>query len=207
MKYQTLRVLFLISTFMAVVSCQNQTPFEKMSAKQIDKWYRQGEWLNGCQLKPHSSVNQKAFAKEYFTKKELWDKTFEWLKTNDLDTIAPGRYIIDEGNVTATVSEAPAPEPENVRWEAHKNFNDLQYIVKGKARMGSVPVSEATVAEAFDPNRDIGYYNADGELYTAEPGAFFIFTPDDVHRPGIKAENYDEPVRKIVIKIRSADSK
>jgi YhcH/YjgK/YiaL family protein len=203
---KTLRVLFLLAISLAIISCQTQTSFEKMSPKQIDKWFSAGEWLNGCQLKPHSSVNKKAFAKEYFTNRIFWDKTFEWLKTNDLDTISPGRYVIDEGNVTATVSEALAPELEKVRWEIHQNFNDLQYIVKGRARMGSVPVSEATVAEALDPRRDIGFYNADGELYVAEPGTFFIFTPDDVHRPGIKADNYDEPVRKIVIKIRSAGS-
>ncbi|HOU96878.1 MAG TPA: YhcH/YjgK/YiaL family protein [Bacteroidales bacterium] len=177
-----------------------------MSTKKIDKWYSAGEWLKGCQLKPHNSVNKKAFAREYFAKKELWDKSFEWLRTNDLDTISPGRYIIDGGNVTATVSEEPAPEFEKVRWEKHKNFNDLQYIVKGKARMGSVPVTEASIAESYDPKRDIEFYNAEGELYDAGPGTFFIFTPDDVHRPGIKADDFDGPVKKIVIKIRSADS-
>ena len=203
---QILRALFFATTLIIVTGCQTNPTVDRMSAKQIDKWYKQGDWLNGCQLKPHSSVNQKAFAKEYFTNKIYWDKTFEWLKTNDLDTISPGRYIIDEGNVTATVSEAPAPELEKVRWEIHQNFNDLQYIVKGKARMGSVSVSDAAVADAYDPKRDIGFYNADGELYVAEPGTFFIFTPDDVHRPGIKAENYDEPVSKIVIKIRAAGS-
>ena len=138
---------FLMFILLFSLNCQAQSPVETMSAKKVTKWYKKGEWLNGCQLKPHSSTNQKAFAKEYFTNKPWWDKTFEWLKINDLNTLAPGRYVIDEGNVTATVSEAPAPELEKVRWEIHQNFNDLQYIVKGKARMGAVTLSKATVAE------------------------------------------------------------
>lgn len=201
------RVLLLTPALLTTISCQTRSYVSDMSTRQIDKWFKQGEWLNECHLKPHPSINRNAFSKEYFANKTLWDKTFEWLGTNDLDIIPPGRYIIIEGQVIATVSEDPALELEKVRWEKHQNFNDLQYIVRGKARMGSVPVSEATVIEAFDPIRDIALYEADGELYTAETGTFFIFTPDDVHRPGIKADGFNEPVKKIVIKIRSANAK
>lgn len=205
-KVFNLTSVLIIFVVLCSAGCGNQSKDGSMSPRQVAKWYEGGEWLGGCQLKPHSATNQAAFAKEYTAKKELWDKTFEWLKTNDLDTLSPGRYVIVEGNVTATISEAPAPELETVRWEVHRNFNDLQYIIKGKARMGYVPLSATTVSEEYDPKRDIGFCNAEGELYDAGPGTFFIFTPDDVHRPGIKADGYDEPVKKLVIKIRAADS-
>ncbi len=64
--------------------------------------------------------------------------------------LEPGTYIIEEGNLRVIVSEAPAPELEKVKWEAHRDFSDIQYIVKGKAQMGVAPVSEATVTEAYD---------------------------------------------------------
>jgi YhcH/YjgK/YiaL family protein len=144
-----------------------------------------------------------AFSKEYFGNKALWDKTFQWLKSNDLNTLAPGRYIIEEGNSTATVSEAPAPELEKVKWEIHQNFNDIQYIIKGKALMGVVPVEKATLTEAYDSKRDVGFYEANGAFYDGEPGTFFIFTPADVHRPGVKADGFDV-VKKVVVKVRAA---
>jgi YhcH/YjgK/YiaL family protein len=203
---QIWRSALILLMLLAASSFEAWSQAETMSAKQISKWYKKGEWKNGCQLKPHSSTNQKAFAKEYFGNKALWDKTFTWLKTTDLNNLAPGRYVIEEGNSTATVSEAPAPELDKVRWEFHKNFNDIQYIVKGKTLMGSVPMSEAKVTDPLDPKRDLGFGTAEGELYSAGPGIFFIFTPDDLHRPGIKAEGYDEPVKKIVIKVRAASS-
>ena len=124
------------------------------------------------------------------------------MKTTDLDAIEPGTYHIEEGNLRVIVSEAPAPELENVKWEAHENFSDIQYIVKGKAEMGVVHRSDATVIEAYDSENDIAFFDAEGSYYTAEPGTFFIFTPEDVHRPGIHVTGYDT-VKKVVVKVRA----
>jgi YhcH/YjgK/YiaL family protein len=44
---------------------------------------------------------------------------------------------------------------------------------------------------------------AGGKFYTAKPGTFFLFFPQDVHRPNIKVKGYDL-VKKLVIKIRMA---
>ncbi len=57
-------------------------------------------------------------------------------KVTDLEAIDPGTYVIEEGNLKAIVSDAPAPVLEQVKWEAHQNFSDIQYIVRGKASMG-----------------------------------------------------------------------
>ncbi|MFH0758940.1 MAG: YhcH/YjgK/YiaL family protein [Bacteroidota bacterium] len=173
--------------------------------KEVNHWFSSGEWLNGLELKPHSSTNEQAFEALYKASPLWWDQAFEWLKTTDLDTIGPGTYIIEEGNVRAIVSEAPAPVLEDVKWEAHKDFSDIQYIVKGKTQMGVAPVSEASVTEAYDSAKDIAFYDTQGEYYTAEPGTFFIFTPEEAHRPGIHMEGYDT-VKKVVLKIRAQTS-
>lgn len=178
---------------------KKETPSEK---EEISSWYSSHDWLSGLQLNPSESINQLEFEKLYKANSIWWDKAFEWLKTTDLDTIKPGTYTIDDGNVRAMVIEAPAPELDSVKWEFHKNFSDIQYIVKGKAKMGIGPVSEATVTETYDGTSDIGFGDIEGEFYAAEPGTFFIFTPEDIHRPGIKVEGYDI-VKKIVIKVRA----
>ncbi len=192
--------VLLIGTGSLTQSCNN--PKDK---KEANQWFSSGEWLNGLELKPHTSTNQQEFEKLYKANSLWWDQAFEWLKTTDLDTIGPGTYIIEEGNVRAIVSEAPAPLLEKVKWEAHKDFSDIQYIVKGKAQMGVAPVSEASVTEAYDSAKDIGFFDVDGEYYTAEPGTFFIFTPEDAHRPGVHVEGYDT-IKKVVLKIRAKTS-
>lgn len=165
-------------------------------------WYSQYEWANGLELVPHPTIDQEEFANQYAKNKLYWDKTFEFLKTTDLDTISPGRYIIDDGNVTAFVSIGKPNPLDSIKWETHDNFTDLQYIVRGKTLMGLAPRSEGTVTEEYDPRRDISFYSVNGELLEAVPGTFFLFFPSDIHRPAIHVDGFDE-VKRVLIKVRS----
>jgi YhcH/YjgK/YiaL family protein len=40
------------------------------------------------------------------------------------------------------------------------------------------------------------------DLDAIDPGTFFIFTPEDAHRPGIQVAGY-ESVKKVVVKVRT----
>jgi len=201
-KIQIQRFFVLIVLGLLVLSCGTQT-VDPNNEKQVAKWYEKGEWLQGCQIKPHESINRLAFAKEYFGNKELWDKTFEWLKSTDLNSLAPGRYIIEEGNSTATVSVVAAPDVENVRWENHERFNDVQLVLSGRAQMGVTPISKAVVTDPYNERSDIGFFEAEGEFHIAEPGMFLIFTPVDVHIAGAKADV--DTIKRLVIKVRAAN--
>ena len=210
-KLINLRLLLLVFSLILVIgvgilaqSCKN-SKVKKDASAEVDKaasWYSGYAWSEGFQLVPDESTNKQEFDKLYNAHPGWWDKAFEWLKTTDLDTIKPGVYFIEDGDVRAIVSEAPAPELENVKWEFHRDFSDIQYIVKGKAQMGVGPMSEATVTEPYDSAKDVGFGTVEGTYYTAEPGTFFIFTPADIHRPGIKVEGYDT-VKKVVVKVRA----
>ena len=183
-------------------SGEAKTQGEVNTSAEVSQWYSEGEWLNGLELQAHESTNQKAFEALYKASPGLWNKAFDWLKTTDLETIEPGTYIIEEGNLKAIVVEAPAPELADVKWEAHKDFSDIQYIVKGKAQMGVAPLSQASITEAYDSENDIAFYEVEGAYYDAEPGTFFIFTPEDAHRPGILVPGYDT-VKKVILKVRA----
>ena len=197
------KLLVLIMFGLFVLSCGSRTTiFDISDEKQVAEWYEKGEWLQGCQLTPHESINQQAFAKEYFGNKELWDKTFEWLKSTDLNSLDPGRYIIEEGNSTATVSVAPAPEV--VRWENHERFNDVQLVLDGRAQMGVAPISKAIVTEPYNERSDNGFFDVEeGEIYVAEPGMFLIFTPIDVHFAGAKFDV--DTIKRLIIKVRAVN--
>lgn len=168
------------------------------------KWYKSQEWLNGLQLKPHESINQEEFSRQYHKNKVWWDKAFQFVKTQDLANLKPGSYVVDSGNVIATISEVAPKEKEQVNWEAHRNFNDLQYIIRGKAKMGVTPIAdpEAKVTVPYNDKSDTETFSdTGGKFYDAEPGTFFIFTPKDIHRPAFKVAGYNM-IKKIVIKVR-----
>ncbi len=167
----------------------------------ITKWVNKKDWANGLQLSLHSSVNTDSFYRAYHTSKKLWNAAFTFLKDQNLDDIQPGKYPIIGEEVFASVTEAPSKNKEEVKWESHKNYVDLQYIIKGKEMIGVADTSKATITKPYTV--DVINYDAEGIYYTAEPGKFFLFFPNNAHRPLIKVEGYDV-VKKIVIKIQIA---
>jgi biofilm protein TabA len=174
---------------------------EKMNTKKIDKWYKKKDWLNGLTLQPHSSVNKQEFARQYAANKSLWDKAFEFLRTHDLANLAPGDYPLAGDSAYVKVTEVKNKEFDKTQWESHKKYIDLQYVAKGKEKIGVTPVTSATITDPYNGAKDAAHYTAEGNYYIAEPGTFFIFFPSDAHRPNIKVN--DDLVKKVVIKVKS----
>jgi len=168
---------------------------------EIAEWIKKKTWANGLTLDLHSSVNVDSFYVAYHRNKKLWDTAFAFLKTQHLETIAPGKYPILGDQVFASVTEAPSHKKEEVQWESHKNYVDLQYIIKGKETIGVADTAKSTITKPYTP--DVINYMAEGNYYTAGQGQFFLFFPNNAHRPTILIDEYPV-VKKIVIKIQTA---
>jgi biofilm protein TabA len=191
-------IIALIAPGIAGTAQQATSPPTK---KAITKWIKQREWAGGLRLKLHSSVNQDSFYVAYHRNRQFWDSAFAFLKNNDLSEIKPGKYPILGDRVYATISEAPSHKIEEVKWESHKKYVDLQYIIKGREMIGIADTSKATITKPYSD--DAINYDAAGKYYIARPGHFFLFFPNDAHRPTIRVAGYDV-VKKIVIKIQTA---
>ena len=165
------------------------------------EWYNQKSWLNGLQLQPHSSVNKEEFVRQYKANKSLWDRSFEFLKTHDLANLAPGDYPIAGDSAYVKVTEVVNKDFDKTQWESHRKYIDLQYVSRGQEKIGVLPVDKAIVKEPYSADKDVAHYTGEGTYYVAEPGTFFLFFPQDAHRPNIKVN--DEKVKKVVIKIRA----
>ena len=129
-------------------------------------------------------------------------KAFAYLKNTDLNKIAKGKYPIDGDNVFASVTADSSKNFDKTNWESHRKYIDIQYVINGEEMIGVYPVSKATVTKEYDEKRDAANYSADGKLYSATPGTFFIFFPSDAHRPNITPGG-NLVVKKIVIKVKA----
>jgi YhcH/YjgK/YiaL family protein len=173
-------------------------------SKNVSSWFNSQKWLNGLNIQPHESINKEEFYRQYNKNNKYWDEAFNFLKTHDLTTLPKGNYIIDTGNVIASVSEVSPKQKDEVNWEAHRNFNDLQYIIAGKTGMGvsSISNKNAVVTIPYTLRGDTETFTvSDGAYFDADQSKFFIFSPQDIHRPAFKAQGYDQ-IKKIVIKVR-----
>lgn len=189
-------LLFITAGIACGVQAQNTA-----TPKKVIKWVNSRQWANGVTLNPHASVNLDSFYVAYHRNKKLWDAAFTYLKTQDLNSLPPGKYPIIGDDVFASITDAPSHSFEEVKFESHKNYVDLQYIIRGKELIGVADTAHATIIKPYTP--DIINYTADGTYYTTDSSTFFLFFPNNAHRPTIKAEGCDV-VKKIVIKIKTA---
>lgn len=167
------------------------------------KWVKSGVWKNGLKLNVFSDVNAVEFAKQYQANKAIWDKAFIFLRDNDLASLPNGKITIDGDNLFASITEPTSKELAQTVWESHKKYIDLQYISRGKEKIGMNTMSNLTLTEPYNEAKEAAHYSGDGKYYVAEPGTFYLFFPQDPHRPSIKVDGYPV-VKKVVLKIRVA---
>lgn len=187
-----------LSILLLVVSAATLYAQEDYSA-----WFAGRHWLGSSALQPHPSINQATFFKQFQARPDWWRKALAFLERKDLHTLEPGRHSIVGDDVFASITYGPAKDSADTRWEAHRNYTDLQYVADGAELIGIAVTDDAAVTIPYDASRDIGFFEARGKYYKATPGTFFIFFPADLHRPGNKVD--EMPVRKIVVKVRVVD--
>jgi len=202
MKKLILSIMVVISFFSLTGSKSASDP-ATWSNKKIDNWFSKKEWLTGWVVSPDASINRREFAISYFKNKERWEKAFKFLKSNDLSKLELKRYDIDGDNLFATVSEYLSKNEETAKFEAHRKYIDIQYVISGKEIMNIAPLKAVKeVLNPYDATKDIEFVTVANVVnYKATTSNFFIFFPSDAHRPGLK-DGANSPVRKIVIKVK-----
>lgn len=175
---------------------------EGWTVKQARRFVKSRVWAQGLSLSPHASTDEVAFVSQYAKNKTLWDKAFLFLKEQDLATLSPGTYPIEEGRCWATVSEYIPKQADEAKLESHKRFIDLQYTIWGNEKMG-LAREGAEIASPYNEKRDVAFYRIPDKMryYPTSPELFFLFFPTDLHQPSVHRGSSPVQSRKIVIKI------
>ena len=126
-------------------------------------------------------------------------RAFDYIQLTDLAALAVGRYELDGKNLYVMVQEYNTKLKEQGRWEAHRRYIDLQYIVQGTERMGYARLSRLEQG-AYNPDKDFLALSGEGDSLTMQSGDFMLLWPEDGHMPGMALET-PAPVKKAVIKI------
>jgi YhcH/YjgK/YiaL family protein len=202
MKNLIVNLVVLIS-FIGIIGSKNDSDPSKWSNKQIDKWFEKGEWLNGWTVKPDESINRREFAISYYKNKARWDKAFTFLKSSDLSKLEVKRHDIDGDNLYASVSEYLSKNEADVKFEAHRKYIDIQYVISGTVQMSLTPMSmQKEITSPYNPTKDVEFQTVTKfSSRVATPARFFVFFPSDIHQPDVKV-NESVPVRKVVLKVK-----
>jgi biofilm protein TabA len=124
---------------------------------------------------------------------------FEYVDQIDINAIPVGRHEIDGEAMYALVQEYNSKLKEEGKWEAHRRYIDLQYMVKGAEGIGYANIHHLQQGE-YDTAKDFLPLQGEGDLVTVRSGSFVLLFPEDAHMPGMAVGN-PAPVKKIVLKI------
>ena len=131
-----------------------------------------------------------------------FERAFAFLRESMKQPPAPGRYEIDGDRAYAMVQTYTTRPAQEVRWEAHRKYIDIQFMLSGRERIGCAGVEGMTDADAYNPDKDVQMASgAEALAYLPlSRGMFVILYPQDAHQPTCQDEKASD-VNKIVVKV------
>ncbi len=134
------------------------------------------------------------------------EPAFEYLAKLDLAGVTPGRTPIIGDDVYAVASKYTTRAFEAARFEAHRKYLDIQYVVSGQETIGFLPSTEGLkVLEPYDAEKDIELF-AVPEAYARlamRAGQFALLRPGQAHMPNCHLDGPHD-VTKVVVKVSAA---
>ncbi len=130
-------------------------------------------------------------------------RVLDYLGRTDLGSLAIGKYPINGEDAYLSVQEYETKPEAEKKWEAHRDFIDIQIVLSGREFMGCAPLGSLAEKEPYDPAKDVAFFRDGPEprsALVARPGDFCVFFPRDVHKPGC-AVGAPTKVKKAVIKV------
>jgi len=129
---------------------------------------------------------------------------FAYLRDTELASLAPGKYEIDGENLFVLIQEYETKDISAGKWESHKLYADIQYIISGHEKMGYAEIGLLADCNDQTPAKDMlifGTDNGNGTFIRHTAGQFSVFFPRDGHMPNITDGDVCAN-KKAVVKVR-----
>jgi len=130
---------------------------------------------------------------------EKFKTVSDFMKNNDLKNMKSGSYDIVNRDIYVNIDEYET-KTDSIP-EAHRNYIDIQIVLKGHEKIGYADFSKVKTEIEYNSDRDIEFLKADCEYLKAYDGRFFIFFPQDIHHPCI-TDNEVSKIKKAIFKIK-----
>ncbi len=119
---------------------------------------------------------------------------------SEMDSFEPRTVPLSGGN-KILVQQGTTKPAQGQLLEAHREYLDIQYIVKGKETMGWAPVDTLALDGEFNTAKDKGMYAGHCDFMDIAQGYCYVVYPEDAHMPGSHLDVPSE-YTKLVIKLK-----
>ena len=135
---------------------------------------------------------------------EVTQQVREFLQNNDLKSLPEGKIKLDGDKLFVSVQSGVTKlVSDGYRFEAHRKYMDIQYIVEGSEVMGWAPLNNLQVNQPYDESKDVLFGDVPLERTTylnMQAGQLVLFYPGDAHAPNLCLKG-PELVKKLVFKV------
>lgn len=93
---------------------------------------------------------------------------------------------------------------ELCRYESHKKYIDIQYMIEGEELIYVTDIKNLQVSEQYSGEKDVMFFEG-GEDVKPEvltDGKYLIFYPQDAHKPSVRVSEVGSKVKKVVFKVK-----
>lgn len=115
-----------------------------------------------------------------------------------------GKHVLSE-SIYANVETYETKLLENSKFEAHKEYIDVQILLKGHEQIFIAPQNRLTMSEPYDAKRDIEFYSDNIRSFQSiklDGTNFVMLFPHEAHAPQVSIDEKLENVLKVVVKIK-----
>jgi YhcH/YjgK/YiaL family protein len=138
---------------------------------------------------------------KYVALNPLFAEVVEFLKENNLEAMADGKYPIKGQDLFLNLTTAQGKGPDEAVLETHVKMIDIQIPIDGPETYGFTPLEHLPDA-GYDEEKEITMYPGlmAENFIDCQPGMFAVFFPQDGHAPCI---SMFPQIRKAIFKIKS----
>lgn len=130
------------------------------------------------------------------------EKAIGYVQSQNPHSLPVGKYEMSDGSYFM-VQEYITKKESNCRLESHRQFVDVQWILKGKEKIKTISVDKLDPEIEYNIKSDVAFWEPVRNMMeiVLHDGSYTVLYPNNAHMPCIAVEG-QESIRKVVIKIK-----
>ena len=202
---KTVWIIGLLMFSLIFMNCKsNKKDISAWTEDEVNEWFYTHH--KSIPISPDARTDKRMFIRQYLSSEKDWQVAYQFLQRTDLGDIKEGKYDLNNNGTYATITDYQTKHWDSARYEAHRKYIDIQFVVSGDEYIELIPLKKLEEQPDYDSIADIMFFELkkEGEMLYADPTRFFIFFPEDAHKPCLQTDSV-KTVRKLVVKVPYID--
>lgn len=128
-------------------------------------------------------------------------KCFDYAKENDLISYKKGSHPIEGEDLFVNIVEYETTTPENRFWEAHRQYLDLHFMLRGPEQIDVNFIQNMEQKEFVEKDDFLPLEGEPNSHVVLNAGDFLLCYPADAHRTAVQV-GAPATIKKAIFKIR-----